>query len=104
MKFSSLKFNAIILLVVLITSVSVTSGSGYALPKKESKSIEKFVDRSALVLEIEEAESIPDDVPSADVYPNFQPAHTTSKKLLASFSLQVSVFQPQLRTTFTNAP
>ncbi len=104
MKLSSVKLNAFILLVALITSIAATSASSCALPKKESKSFDKFVDGSSFVLEIEETASVLDDAPSAEVYPDFQPVHNISNKPLAPFALHVSVFQPQLITTFTNAP
>lgn len=99
------KCSVLVMVIALIGSLTVTSASGFALHKKESKaSIEKYIDSAVPVLEIEENRTTLDSPSTSINLQNFQLAHFVSMPLPAVFDFQVYFFPPHLRVTFTHAP
>jgi hypothetical protein len=101
------KYSAIVLIVAMISAITYTTASGFTLHKKESKaSIEKYVDSSVVVSEVEEEEdkSFFDILPGDISLQNFQPNPPVSFTLQTAFHFPVYFTPPYLRVTFTHAP
>lgn len=94
----------IALIIALIGSLTVTSASGLAPQKGSKSSVEKSIHIAIPILEIDEDETILDNITSTTGFQNSQPAYFISMPLPAAFDFQVYFFPPHLRVTFTHAP